>query len=411
MEMGWKEHLGGNKYRLVERDPSKVSKPKKSTVVYVPDDIVKSTRKTERWLAVELAGWEEKVLSGEATSKKRSEKISFKDFVPIWEKSYADENMGGKTILNTMEIINSRLIPEFGDTRLDQITTLQLVTWLANLKNLKSGLPLATNTKLNIFKAAKSIFDSAFAWGVIKNNPMDGVKRPSQSKRERKEIRSKKKAYTRAEVEKLLLSLYALPVRWRLYFTGVMMGGFRRGEFLAVEWADLDYERCAIWIDKQITLDKAGNKIEGEVKTEESEDWVAMPKWYMEDLKTYRREWVKEKLNCKDWQGRSKEYIFHSGNGVMYYPSTPTRTWSKFLEKNELPHVKLHGLRHTAGMLLRESGTDLKTIQERLRHVKMDTTANIYTHKSDTISRAAADQLEDLNPKLAKFAPRSAPYA
>jgi hypothetical protein len=56
-------------------------------------------------------------------------------------------------------------------------------------------------------------------------------------------------------------------------------------------------------------------------------------------------------------------------------------------------------------MLLRESGADLKTIQERLRYTKLDTTANIYTHKSEAISRAAADQLEELNPKSIKFAP------
>ncbi|MNJ74738.1 site-specific tyrosine recombinase XerC [compost metagenome] len=73
--------------------------------------------------------------------------------------------------------------------------------------------------------------------------------------------------------------------------------------------------------------------------------------------------------------------------------------------KHKLPHVKLHGLRHTAGMLLRESGIDLKTIQERLRHTKLDTTANIYTHESEEINRAAADSLESLNPQLIKFAP------
>ncbi|WP_228101511.1 tyrosine-type recombinase/integrase [Paenibacillus donghaensis] len=80
-------------------------------------------------------------------------------------------------------------------------------------------------------------------------------------------------------------------------------------------------------------------------------------------------------------------------------------TWSRLLASNKLPHVKLHGLRYTAGMLLRESGADLKTIQERLRHTKLDTTANIYTHKSEAISRAAADQLKELNPKSIKFAP------
>ncbi|CAM3431441.1 hypothetical protein PAGL106935_04955 [Paenibacillus glucanolyticus] len=37
---------------------------------------------------------------------------------------------------------------------------------------------------------------------------------------------------------------------------------------LAVEWPDVDHERSAIWIVKQITLDEEGNKIEGDVKTD-----------------------------------------------------------------------------------------------------------------------------------------------
>ncbi|AWP26138.1 hypothetical protein PVOR_27560 [Paenibacillus vortex V453] len=92
---------------------------------------------------------------------------------------------------------------------------------------------------------------------------------------------------------------------------------------LAVEWPDVDHERSAIWIVKQITLDEEGNKIEGDVKK----------------------------------------------------------------------------------MLLRECGMDLKTIQERLQHTKMDTRANIYIHRSEAINRSVADQLEELNPKWIKLAP------
>ncbi|CAM3935001.1 MULTISPECIES: tyrosine-type recombinase/integrase [Paenibacillus] len=403
--MGWTEHLGGNKYKLVERDPSKVKRPKRSISVEVPADIAKSARKTEKWLAVQLADWEEKVLSGQVVGRVKTENISFKDFVPIWKEGHAKQNLGGKTLLNTMGDIERRLIPEFGDMPLSKITTLQLVTWFAGLTNKKTGEPLATNSKLNIYKAAKSIFDAAYKWKLIKENPMEGVPRPSANKKEKKAMRSKKQNYTMQEVETLLAALYDLPNNWRLYFTGVLLGGFRRGEYLAVEWSDLDFDRNAIWIEDQITLDEEGKKVESEVKTEESEAWVAMPKWYMEELKRYERQWRKEKLLCKNWQGGEKQYIFHGGNGVMYYPSTPTLTWRRFLAKHGLPHVKLHGLRHTAGMLLRESGVDLKTIQERLRHTKIGTTADIYTHESAIISREAADRLEVLNPELRRFAP------
>ncbi|MNC52865.1 site-specific tyrosine recombinase XerC [compost metagenome] len=129
-----------------------------------------------------------------------------------------------------------------------------------------------------------------------------------------------------------------------------------------------------------------------------------MPTWYMDELKRLERIWRKEKLQCRKWKGKDKQYVFHGGDGQPYYPTTPTLTWRRFLQKHELPHVKLHGLRHTAGMLLRESGSDLKTIQERLRHAKLDMSAE-YTHESDIINREVVDKLEVLNPKNIKIAP------
>ncbi|MGM1047638.1 MAG: tyrosine-type recombinase/integrase [Bacillota bacterium] len=410
--MAWSEHLGGNKYKLVERDPSKASRPKRSITVEMPEDIVRSRseKKKNAWLAIEEENWGELVRTGQYKdkgknkTKSKTNKMPFADFIPIWTKSYADQNMGGKTILNTMNIIDSRLIPEFGDSWIDEITTLELVEWFSTLKNLKNGNPLATNSKLNIYKALRSIFDKAFEWKVIPTNPMEGVDRPSASKKEKKAMKDVKKNYTKTEVAELLSALYNLPTNWRLYFTGAMLGGYRRGELLAVEWTDLDYDRCAIYIEKQITVDKEGQKVESEVKTIESEAWVPMPQWYMDELKRYERQWRKEKLLCKRWLGGDKQYLFHSGNGVMYYPSTATGTWSKFLKKNKLPHVKLHGLRHTAGTLLRENGADQRTIQTFLRHTKLETT-NRYTHESEVVSRVAIAPLEELNPKRVQFAP------
>lgn len=408
--MAWSEHLGGNKYKIVERDPSKATRPKRSITVEMPPEIErsKSDKKKKDWLAVQESKWSDLVVSGqyEDQGKKRSKanRVTFAQFVPVWKKGYANENMSGETLYNTQKIIDSRFIPKFGDTWMNEITTLQLVEWFADLKSLKDGKPLATNSKLNIYKAAKSIFDFAHEWGVIKSNPMAGVKRPSVGKKEKKAMRSVKQSYTQSEVAKLLLALYKLPNGWRLYFTGVMMGGYRRGEFLAVEWPDVSYERSAIWIDKQISIDREGRKEEREVKTVESEGWVPMPRWYMDELKSFEREWKKEKLACPKWEGGDKQYIFHGGNGVMYYPGTATKTWSKFLKRNNLPHIKLHGLRHTAGTLLREYGADQRTIQKFLRHSKMETTDR-YVHESDTISRAAIAPLEDLNPEKLKFAP------
>lgn len=100
------------------------------------------------------------------------------------------------------------------------------------------------------------------------------------------------------------------------------------------------------------------------------------------------------------WLGEGKEYLFHAGRGAALYPDAPTRKWRRLRAARGLPSVRLHDLRHTTAMLLREGGTDLKTIQERLRHARMETTTNLYTHKSELVSRAAADQLEQFDPHL-----------
>lgn len=213
------------------------------------------------------------------------------------EKVYAQENMSGETIFNSNNIIESRLIPEFGDSWLDEITTLELAEWFADLRNLKNGNLLATNSKLNIYKCIKSIFDKAHEWGVITENPIDGVDRPSMNKKEKKRIKDVKQNYTKTEVAELLLTMYKLPTRWRLYFTGVMLGGFRRGEYLAVELPCLNYEESMIYIENQITIDEEGQKVESEVKTVESEGWVPMPQWYMEELRAYERQWRKAAMS------------------------------------------------------------------------------------------------------------------
>src|SRR5690606_27092901 len=109
-------------------------------------------------------------------------------------------------------------------------------------------------------------------------------------------------SYNKAEVQQLVLALYKLPKVWRLYFLGVAFGGFRRGEMLGVEWHNIDFDGNRIYIEKQITFDEEGKKTEGELKTEFSEGWIAMPKWYIDELRLYKEEWLAQKKDCVKWE-------------------------------------------------------------------------------------------------------------
>lgn len=395
----WKQR-GENSYRLIaELGYDANGKRLRQTTTITLDH---KPRKGELDLAA--AKFEEEVKNGEWV---KSGAKGFEAFVQDWKQNYANHNLGDYTRKIYMAYINTHLIPTFGRYQLDKITTMQIVKFMTGLRSPdarkdKRKKPLSTNTLLNIYKALKSILDCAHEWRVIAKNPMEGVSRPKADKKEKKELKSRKKSYTAVEAAEVISKLYEGPTVWKLYFVGVLLGGFRRGEMLGVEWPAVDFEHGGIYVEKQISFDEEGKSVEAELKTEESEAFVPMPRWYIEELKIYKREWMKHKMSCDpdDWKGGDKQYLFHGGSGEKYYPNTPSLTWRRFLDKNELPRIRLHDLRHTTAMLLREYGADLKTIQELLRHSKLATTTDIYMQRDTTIiNRGSADLFDALNPK------------
>ena len=404
------EKRGNNSWRLVVEDGYDVNGKRiqrRKTVRVEDPELLKPTKsaatRLRDYLRLELGNFCREVESGQYVQPTH---MTFMEFVPIWKQNFADQNLGAYTRRHYLQMISAHLLPVLGRIDMEKIKTMHLVQLMSQLRTpdaRKDGQdkPLSVSTRLNIYHALKSVFDAGYKWRVIPVNPMDGVDRPKPDKAERRAAREKKHAYTRAESQALIIALMDEPERWRLYFLGVLLGGFRRGEMLGVEWPQVDFENGGIFVEKQISLDEDGNAVEAELKTEESRGYVPMPRWYMDELTQYRKQWIEERWKLKQagkWLGGNKQYVFHPGTGQKYYPSSPSHQWTKFLNRHDLPKIRLHDLRHTAAMLLREAGADMKTIQERLRHARLSTTADMYTHESEVISREAADKLENLNP-------------
>jgi integrase len=73
------------------------------------------------------------------------------------------------------------------------------------------------------------------------------------------------------------------------------------------------------------------------------------------------------------------------------------------MKRSNIPHRKLHALRHTSATLLLSSGANIKTVASRLGHTQISTT-NRYVHALRDADEAAAQTFESLinpNPSLA----------
>ena len=74
------------------------------------------------------------------------------------------------------------------------------------------------------------------------------------------------------------------------------------------------------------------------------------------------------------------DYVCAKPDGTLIRPEDVSYKFTKLLKENNLPHIRLHDLRHSCASMLIAQGVDIKVIQEWLGHSYIATTGNIYGH-------------------------------
>ncbi|WMT42793.1 site-specific integrase [Paenibacillus sp. D2_2] len=353
---------------------------RRKTITINDKSLLRTTKKLQDYLEDQLAAFKVEIESGEYI---QPSKFLFENFV---EQKYSIHvnKLSPNTIKTYNAFINKHMITFFRGKQMENIKTLHCVDFMESIKGYSISVQQCCHSIL------KSIFTKAQQWQVIKSNPMNGVDRPKGNNRSTK-------YYDAEQASKALMHLQTEPIAWRLYFTACMIGGFRRGELLALQWSDIDFEKQILHIDKSL----ASGQVTKAPKNNKSRS-VKMPKWFMDELERFKTEWIAEKdANMDIWQGGNHEYVFHDGLGKSVHITSPSHRWKRFTKRNNLPDIRLHDLRHTSATLLLEEGVSLKVIQERHGHTDFQTTANIYSHVTKKLSDEAADKLEKFRPQFA----------
>ncbi len=77
-------------------------------------------------------------------------------------------------------------------------------------------------------------------------------------------------------------------------------------------------------------------------------------------------------------------------------PDTVTDWFRSFIEKNNLPKITFHGLRHTNATLLISKNVDVAVVASRLGHAQITTTLNFYVHPVEAHNKEAGNVLEKM---------------
>lgn len=251
-----------------------------------------------------------------------------------------------------------------------------------------SASTLSQNTISKYHRLISSMLEKAVKWQIIMYNPCRRVETPKVQRKETKCLDDE-------ETARLIDCLRGEPLKYQAMIITLLYSGMRRGELCGLEWSDIDFKSGLININKSSLYTSGRGVYDDTTKNESSKRVIKIPPLVLNVLKQHKREQTLERLKLGDaWEGTNK--VFTQWNGKPIHPDTVSGWFSGFLKRHRLPHISVHGLRHTNATLLIAGGSDLRTISKRLGHSNMSTTANIYTHAIQSADERAAQLLDDM---------------
>ena len=209
------------------------------------------------------------------------------------------------------------------------------------------------------FVMLKTALSEAVLMGDLDKSPMAAVKRPKYEAAEHA-------VWTPEEQHRFYLA--ALADKRGLELLLGLFCGLRRGEILGLTWEDVDLTGQVLHIRRQLVRLKTGEEIETPPKSKAGRRDVPIPD-VLRRLLAARRQ----------LSGRV------SGLAAAGLYDALRRCE----RAAQVPHIGIHGLRHTMATNVIRSGGSMRTLQGLLGHSSFTLTARVYTHV-DGVMRAAA---------------------
>ena len=351
------------------------------------------------------------------------EKITFQKVCEMWEESEDAASLTKNVLIGYEAILKNHAIPNIGTMKISKIRVPHIEGIYKHLKD--EGRAPATIRRIHT--AINSVFKYALRCDIVQENICDRVRLPKPSttlKKEKEELRyftlDQAKTFLKALEDGYEIEIHAhdriltnsgsnysvssyttkrhIPTQYKVYFNLAIIGGFRRGELIALTWEDIDFKEKTISINKSASKvsKKDGGQVIKETKTKASNRTIKMPDQCFDLLRIWKKE-EKELsfiLGTK-WEGyRGKDFdknhvFIQMDNGQMMNLDTPSHKFRRIIElyngncekeEDKLPVIRLHDLRHTSATLLISAKEDIETISHRLGHSKASVTMDVYGH-------------------------------
>lgn len=304
------------------------------------------------------------------------------DFMNNWVNTYGKYNLKLTTRNEYVRHINQYINPRIGLIELEDLKPIALQNFYYDL--LESGRqrgntskPLNVKTVIQTHRILHKAFKNAVQLEMLNSNPADSVDLP------------KKKKYKYTLLLGDDLKQYLDAFKGSHIYNAVMLAvllGLRRGELLALQFKDINWNEKTLSIYKSVVNGKHEIKIDT-TKTECSNRIISLS----DGMLTFLKNIYDNTATCND-----DSYIIRNIRNEMYNPASFSRLYTFTRDTKGLAKVRFHDLRHIHATILYQNGVKAKVIQERLGHSNISTTLDIYTHLFKEDQTVAADIISNI---------------
>lgn len=289
---------------------------------------------------------------------------SFAEYARQWA---AAQPHRASTAASVQSILDTHIIPRFGDRTIASIRTSEVQAWVA-------GLELAPSTAGVVYGKLAAIFNAATADRIIVRSPCVRIRLP----------RSEGAEVVPMSPEQVATMAERVGDRYGAFVVLLAGSGLRPAEGLGLTVDRVNFLKRSLRIDRQlVTVAKKAPAL-APPKTPTSVRTIPVPQAVLDALA----------LQIERFGTGPDGLIFTDAKGDPIRRSALGHQWRRAAAKVGLLGFTPHDLRHYAASVLIDSGASVKAVQRHLGHKSAKTTLDVYGHlwpESEDVTRKALE--------------------
>ena len=273
--------------------------------------------------------------------------------------------------------VRLHIVPDLGDVKLSELTTLQVQRLYNELSN--SGLsPKSIKCTHGVLHEA---LEKAVEQGLMAENVTDKCSVPQQVHYEMRPFRAE-------EVSEFLDKIRGHRYEDAYYVS--LFTGIREAELMGLTWDCVDFESGTIRIYRQLQRTLKNGEYSFQTPKNQRSRTIKPASEVMDRLRKLKQ------------QSDDSPFVFVCGTGEHLTINMLYKPFKKIVKDMGIENMRFHDLRHTYALLSLQSGCDIKTLSANLGHATVAFTLDRYGHVSKEMLDQNSERMQNLICQLTK---------